>query len=178
MRWRFSIVRTCDLFWFGVTANISRDPATFIAIDPKTWMVSDEGFCLEHCRRAPPLPSPLPALRVHHKQRLQRTYIATPRVQAICAAQACQAGPPKTRRIIVLEQEYFCVDGLHNTGEYWQDVVMDLDTCLGTLAFQINGGASQRVFEGLPTQRRLYPCVMANNKGQLIFELLDAEMLS
>lgn len=69
MRWRYNIVRNCEMFWFGVTANILRDPSSFIAIDSNTWMVSDEGFCLEHCRRAPPFnflafspgpPAPLP----------------------------------------------------------------------------------------------------------------------
>jgi hypothetical protein len=52
LRWSFNIVRNCEMFWFGVTANINRDPASFIAVDPATWMVSDEAFCLEHCRRA------------------------------------------------------------------------------------------------------------------------------
>jgi hypothetical protein len=54
LRWSFNIVRNCEMFWFGVTANISRDPASFIAVDPSTWMVSDEAFALEHCRRALP----------------------------------------------------------------------------------------------------------------------------
>jgi hypothetical protein len=54
MRWSYKIIRNCDSFWFGVTANISRDPSSFIAMDKNAWMVSDEGFCLEHCRRAVP----------------------------------------------------------------------------------------------------------------------------
>ena len=53
MMWSCNIVRNCEMFWFGVTANITRDPASFVAIDAATWMVSDEAFCLEHCRRAP-----------------------------------------------------------------------------------------------------------------------------
>jgi hypothetical protein len=57
LRWRFKIVRNCEMFWFGVTANISRDPASFIAIDADTWMISDEAYCLEHCRRATPAPA-------------------------------------------------------------------------------------------------------------------------
>jgi hypothetical protein len=52
MHWRYKIIRDCDSFWFGVTANLSRDPSSFIAMDKNTWMVSDECFCLEHCRRA------------------------------------------------------------------------------------------------------------------------------
>jgi hypothetical protein len=93
----------------------------------------------------------------------------------ICAEQACNPGPRRTRRIIVLEQEYFCFEGLPS--RHWKTVVMDVDTKSGELWCQVNDGPRVKVFQGLPTQQRLYPCMMAVNKGQLEFELLNAALL-
>ena len=42
---------------------------------------------------------------------------------------------------------------------------------------QVNGKEWRPLFENLPVNRRLYPCMMAVNKGQLLFQLLDAVML-
>lgn len=92
------------------------------------------------------------------------------------AAYAARPGPPLTRRIVVLEQEYFCIRDLP-TKTHWETVVMDVNTATGELFCEVNGGERRRVFRDLPTQQRLYPCLMALNKGQLVFELLEAAMM-
>jgi hypothetical protein len=57
MKWKLSVVRPCDMFWMGVTSNFELDMSTMIANDKHVWMVSEEGTCFEHCRRAfrPPM---------------------------------------------------------------------------------------------------------------------------
>jgi hypothetical protein len=53
---------------------------------------------------------------------------------AACAAYARGAGPRMTRRIVVLEQAHFCVEGL--PAQHWELVVMDLNTRTGELFCQ------------------------------------------
>jgi hypothetical protein len=48
------VVRPCDMFWMGVTSNFELDMSTMIANDKHVWMISEEGTCFEHCRRASP----------------------------------------------------------------------------------------------------------------------------
>jgi hypothetical protein len=52
LKWSLEIVRQCDMFWMGVTSRSGLDMSTMIARDPKVWMISEEGTCIEHCRGA------------------------------------------------------------------------------------------------------------------------------
>jgi hypothetical protein len=88
------------------------------------------------------------------------------------AACVVKAGPSLTRRIVVLDQAYFCVENLPRK-EHWDTIEMDVDTAKGELFCKVNKAHRVQIFQNLPRNRRLYPCMMAINKGQLVFEILD-----
>jgi hypothetical protein len=84
-------------------------------------------------------------------------------------------GPSLTRRIVVLEQAYFCVKDLP-CKEHWNTIDMHVDTESGVVYCNVNEANWIKIFKGLPQRRRLYPCMMAINKGQLIFEIVDVKI--
>jgi hypothetical protein len=60
--------------------------------------------------------------------------VASERVEVL-AAHARGAGPRMTRRIVVLEQAHFTIEGLPT--QHWELVVMDLNTKTGELFCQV-----------------------------------------
>jgi predicted DCC family thiol-disulfide oxidoreductase YuxK len=82
------------------------------------------------------------------------------------------AQPVKARINLLFVNCFKCVD---QPPEAWDKVLMELDSQSGNLYIAVNNTRRQHLFKNLPTDRALYPCIMAVNTGQAHFEILDAQ---
>ena len=90
------------------------------------------------------------------------------------AANAVTQAQPVRQRMNTLFID--CFKCINNPPLSWKKVVMELDSGTGDLYVELNDRRKQHVFKGLPTNTRLFPCLMAVNTGQAHFELLEAKL--